>query len=73
MNPKLPPEVGFIRERRERVGQAVIRLLQRHDTETSNVIRPLEFSRRARSKRSGSYAYFAQLLDDMGEDVLDRP
>ena len=71
MNPKLPPEVGLIGERREGVSQAVIRLLQGHDTETSNVIRPLEFSRRARPKCSGSYAHFAQFLDDMGEDVLD--
>jgi len=71
MNPKLPPEVGLIREGRESASQTVIRLLQGHDTETSNVIRPLESFRSARPKCSGSYAHFAQFLDDMGEDVLD--
>lgn len=73
MNPKLPSKVGLIRERRESASQAVIRLLQRHDTETSDVIRPLQFVRRTRPKCSRSYADFAQFLDHMGEDVLDRP
>jgi len=71
MNPKLPSEVGLIRERRESVSQAVIRLLQRHYTKASNVICPLEFVRRARPKCNRSYADFAQFLDYMGEDVLD--
>ena len=41
MDPELRPEVGLIRERRESVGQPIIRLLQGHDAEPPNVIRPL--------------------------------
>ena len=71
MNPKLSPEVGLVREGRESASQAVIRLLQGHDTETSDVIRPLKFVRSAGPKCSGSHTHFAQFLDDMSKDILD--
>ena len=73
MDPKLCPEIRLIRECRESMSQAVIRLLQGHDTETSNVIRPLEFSCCTRPKRGSPYAHFTQFFDDMGEGVLNCP
>ena len=73
MDPELRPEVCFIGERRESVDQAVVRLLQSHDAETSNVIRPFELACRACPKRCRPYTHFTQLFDDMGKDILDRP
>lgn len=73
MYPKLGPEVGFICERGERAGQAVIRLLQGHYTETSDVIRSFKLVCRTSPKRSSSYAHFTQFFDHMAEDIFDRP
>lgn len=55
------------------MGQAIVRLLQGHDTETSNVIRSFELVCRAGSERGTSHAHFTHFLDHMGKDVFDRP
>jgi len=73
VDPKLRPEVGLSRERRESVGQAIVRLLQGHDAETSDIIRPVKPGCRARPERGRSYTHLAQLLDGMGKEVFDRP
>ena len=73
MDPKLRPEVALIEECREGVGQAIVRLLQGHDTEPSNIIRPLKLSCRTCSKCGRSYTRHTQFFDDMSKDVLDRP
>jgi len=70
---KLRPEVGLSGERREGVGQAVVRLLQGHDAETSNIVRPVKLGCRARPEGGGSYTHLTQLLDGVGKEVLDRP
>lgn len=73
MDPKLRPEVGLSRERREGVGQAVVSLFQCHDAETPDVVCSLELACRTCPKGGRSYTNLAQLFDDMGKDVLDRP
>jgi hypothetical protein len=73
MDPKLRPEVALSKECWEVVGQAIVRLLQGHDTETPNIIRPLKLACRVYSKRGRSYARHAQFFYDVGKDILDRP
>lgn len=69
--PELAAEVTLARQV-ERRRQPIVRLLERLDPEPVHVLRRVQLVDRARPERRRLYTRIAELLNDEGEDVLDR-
>ena len=71
LDAKLAAEVALGGEVEGRA-DAVVRLLERLDPESVHVLRRVQLVDRARPERRRLYTRIAELLNDEGEDVLDR-